>query len=153
MWQKLLKYNVNGKFVQVVKSMYHNIQSVNPQDQNDPNSSHFSEYFTSNIGVRQGENLSPILFSLFLNDLEEYLINKNNNGIHLSEHTHDTDLLPLLRILVVLYADDTVLIANDHLSLQKSLNDFMEFVHNGNWKKKQKLLNSEQEIPMVITSS
>ena len=66
--------------------MYHNVtscvQSVNPQDQNDPNSSHFSEYVTSNIWVRQGENLSPILFSLFLNDLEEYLINKNNNGIN-----------------------------------------------------------------------
>ena len=77
--------------------------------------------------MRQGENLSPILFSLFLNDLEEYLINKNNNGINLSEYTHDTELLPLLKILVLLYADDTVLLANDHLSLQKSLNDFMEF--------------------------
>jgi len=54
------------------------------------------------------------------------LINKNNNGINLSEYTHDTDLLPLLRILVLLYADDTVLVANDHLSLQKSLNDFMD---------------------------
>jgi len=111
--------------------MYHNIKScvqfVNPQDQNDPNASHFSDYFTSNIGVRQWENLSPILCSLFLNDLEEYLINKNNNSINLSEYTHDTDLLPLLRILVLLYADDTVLIANDHLSLHKSLNDVMEF--------------------------
>jgi len=77
--------------------------------------------------VRQAENLSPILFSLFLNDLEQYLINKDNNGINLSEYTNDTDLLPLLKILVLLYADDTVLIANDHLSLQKSLNDFMEF--------------------------
>ena len=55
------------------------------------------------------------------------MINKNNNSINISEYTHDTDLLPLLRILVVLYADDTVLIANDHLSLHKSLNDFMEF--------------------------
>ena len=76
---------------------------------------------------RKGENLSPILFSLFLNDLEEYLINKNNNGINLSEYTHDIDLLPLLKILILLYADDTVLLANDYLSLQKSLNEFMEF--------------------------
>ena len=70
MWQKLLKYNVNGNFFQEVKSMYHNIkscvQSVNPQDQNDPNSSHFSDYITSNIGVRQGENPIPkFIFNMF----------------------------------------------------------------------------------------
>ena len=90
MWQKLLKYNVNGNFFQVVKSMYHNIkscvQSVNPQDQNDPNSSHFSDYITSNIGVRQGENLSPNLFSIFLNDMEEYLINKKI--VCINQNTH-----------------------------------------------------------------
>ena len=32
-----------------------------------------SEFFKSSVGVRQGENLSPILFSLFLNDLNDFL--------------------------------------------------------------------------------
>ena len=32
-----------------------------------------SESSVSNVGVRQGENLSPILFSLFLNDLSEFI--------------------------------------------------------------------------------
>ena len=31
--------------------------------------------FSSNIRVRQGENLSPILLSLFLNDLSEFIDN------------------------------------------------------------------------------
>jgi hypothetical protein len=32
--------------------------------------------FCCNIGVRQGENLSPFLFSIYVNDLEEFLTEK-----------------------------------------------------------------------------
>ena len=32
-----------------------------------------SDHFYSNVGVRQRENLSPVLFSLFLNDLVELI--------------------------------------------------------------------------------
>ena len=36
-----------------------------------------SEYFNCNNGLRQGENLSPFLFSLYLNDLEEFMVLNN----------------------------------------------------------------------------
>ena len=40
-----------------------------------------SEFFSCNVGVRQGENLSLFLFSIFLNDLQDYLIVRQASGV------------------------------------------------------------------------
>ena len=59
LWFKLQKYNINGKCLNLIKSMFNNIKSrIVTQDGN-------SAYFPCNKGVRQGENLSPILFHIF----------------------------------------------------------------------------------------
>ena len=42
-----------------------------------------SNYFSCNVSVRQDENLSPFLFSIFLNDLETYLRTNGVAGIKL----------------------------------------------------------------------
>ena len=41
----------------------------------------YSELFPCNIGVRHSENVSPVLFSLYLNDSESYLQSHNRNGV------------------------------------------------------------------------
>ena len=40
-----------------------------------------SDTFPCQLGVRQGENLSPFLFSLYLNDLESFLTMNDITGL------------------------------------------------------------------------
>ncbi len=46
-----------------------------------------SDFFPCHIGVRQGENLLPLLFSIFLNALEQFL-NTDSKGINV-EYSHE----------------------------------------------------------------
>ena len=119
LWNKLLKNEINGKFFRVIYNLYQNIKSC--VTINNSNSTFFESY----IGLRQGENLSPILFSIFLNDLELNLQSRHNNGI---EFEYDDDeVFHSIQMLVLLYADDTVIMADSPESLQKCLDDFVQF--------------------------
>ena len=67
LWQKLISNNIDGKMFKIIHSLYAHAKSC-------VKSGHAqSASFSSNVGVRQGENLSPVLFSLFLNDLTEFI--------------------------------------------------------------------------------
>ena len=70
--------------------------------------------------MHQGENLSLALFSLFLNDLEEYLTAHHCSGISV-DYTDD-DISVYLKILILLYADDTALFGTNPQSFQDNLN-------------------------------
>ena len=89
-----------------------------------------NKFFPCDIGLRQGENLSPLLFSLFLNDLEMYLINNQCDGITIDYA--DDDIFVFLKLLILLYADDTVILAEDEAKLQNSLNYFLYYCNE--WK-------------------
>ena len=39
-----------------------------------------SGYFLCIIDVREGDNLSPLLFALFINDFSKYIEGNNNNN-------------------------------------------------------------------------
>ena len=115
LWSKLLREGINGKVLRVIINMYNNIKScvfLNGQK---------SDLFTSCQGVRQGENLSPLLFSLYLNDLETYLT--ENGCTHLQvKLDNENDLTNYIQLLVLLYADDTILMADSKEKLQNGLN-------------------------------
>ena len=101
---KLLDYNINGNIYFAIKKLYsetHNCIRVN---------SMYTRWFPSLYGVRQGDCLSPTLFSIFLNDLT-LMINEANLGISISGRN----------IGILLYADDIVLLAENELNVQRQL--------------------------------
>ena len=62
LWGKLIQNGINGKCFQVIYNMYQGIKSCVSAHNT------LTDYFSCCVGVRQGEHLSPLLFSLFVND-------------------------------------------------------------------------------------
>ena len=114
LWYKLINfYSIKGNIINVIKSMYANTKShvlVNGCT---------SQSFDCLVGVRQGENLSPLLFSLYINDLEEYLLENGNSHLDFK----DAEINGLLKVFILLYADDTVILSNSEKGLQKGLDN------------------------------
>lgn len=75
-----------------------------------------SDMISCPLGVKQGCILSPILFSLFLNDLQEY--------ISIGSHGIDLDTM---KLFVLLFADDLVLFAETVIELQRLINRLAEY--------------------------
>jgi hypothetical protein len=123
LWKKLQNQGITGKIFTVIQNMYLNIKSCVTQN------GESSAMFSSFCGVRQGENLSPILFSLYLNDLDTYL-SRTCNGIDISHNSREA--VNFLKILILLYADDTILFGENEQSFQTNLNCFSEYCDT--WK-------------------
>ena len=74
LWWKLFNCDIDGKCLRLIKNMYNNIKScfiVNGEQ---------TEFFACNVGLRQWENLSSFLFSVYLNDLESFFFHNDLNG-------------------------------------------------------------------------
>ena len=123
---KTIKCDISGKIFRVLYNMYKSAKSfvaINGL---------FTEKFSCLIGVRQGENLPPLLFSLYLNDLQQFLQEAHmvlKEIRDLATQTLDNNLCALLKLYILLYADDTVLLA-DAKNLQNSINLMEEYCHS-----------------------
>ena len=125
LWTKLLGNHINGKIFKVIFNLYNAAKSCVRVG------SELSGFFPCNIGVRQGENLSPLLFSLFLNDFELHL-SHNYQGLHklnckVSKTLSNDDVEYFVKIFTLLYADDTVILAESASQLQMALDAAHEY--------------------------
>ena len=111
LWYKLSKSGIKGKVFNLIKNMYDDIKSCVSYQQEK------SDFFVSHKGVRQGENLSPLLFALYVNDLEEYLLNNNCACLKFDDDWLDV----YLKVLVLMYADDTVILAESEQGIKNAL--------------------------------
>ena len=101
LFYKMLKLGKGRKVYQCIKYMYDGCKaSINLNG-------HLNDAFATEYGVKQGDFLSPTLFSLFINDMANE-IKSNCNGV--SPGNFDVHCL--------LYADDLVLLAETEEILQ-----------------------------------
>ena len=145
LWQKLFACGVNGKFLKLITNLYQSAKSCVLVENS------YSNYFKINCGVRQGENLSPTLFALFLNDMKSFL-EPSMNGLstlrdEMARHNlNDVNSNHILKLFLLLYADDSVIFAEKPEELQLGLNLANEYC--GKWNLK---LNP-QKCKIVIFS-
>ena len=101
---------IQGKVLRVIRSMYQRVKSCVRSCNN------YSEFFQYAVGLRQGEVLSPILFSFFIEDLELYMQKNLDSFIEFDE----------MILILLLFADDMVIIGKSPEELQQSI----DLLHN-----------------------
>ena len=108
---KLLKYGISSKMKNMISSIYSNVKSYVKVNGT------LSKSFGCSLGLCQGCVLSPILFSLFINDLGEDMRSLNTMGCKL----YDTVIHTLL------YADNLIIFANSKEELQMKIDKLSDF--------------------------
>ena len=107
---KLASVGIGDKFHQLIKTMNQKTQLRVKIANN------LSAPFPSNIGVRQGDNLSPNLFKIFTHDL-----------VNIIDPECEPPKLISKEVGCLLFADDAILLSSSAKGLQKSLNNLQKY--------------------------
>ena len=129
LWQVLEKLGVCGRFLDVIKSLYACDSAAVRSSQG------ISAIFTCLTGVKQGCPLSPTLFGLYVDGLEQHLL-----------ETADIDAPTLMVVMVplLLYANDLILMSESRAGLQKELDALASFYEQ------RQLTDSHSKTKVVV---
>ena len=113
LWKVLLARGMGGKVLSSLQSLYAADKAC-VLTKDGP-----SALFDCNIGVKQGCPASPLLFGLYLDELERLL----------EEHADDIDCPRITEMLIaiLMFADDIALLSYSHAGLQKQLDILQNF--------------------------
>ena len=127
LWKRLWDEGIRGKFWRVCKNMYEDTKSCVLLGKER------TDFFDVSMGVKQGCTLSPILFSIFINtlakEIEESGIGVVINGI---------------KVAILLYADDIVIIASSEDELKQGLRIVTD------WGKKWRCSFNQDKSKVVV---
>ena len=109
LWLVLQKVKTSTKMIRMMQGIYKSVQSCVRWGHE------MSDFFECPQGVKQGCMMSPVIFSLLINDVAEKVSNKGKHGIQ---------FLPgLQEIFLLLFADDICLISTTPTGLQNQINN------------------------------
>ena len=107
LFHKLMKEGVSSKIINVYRDFYSKIKLTVKNDE-------FNRYFSSNVGLLQGESTSPLLFSLFVNDLENSVSTQFNNAFE-------------ILVQILMFADDMAVFSTTREGLQQGLDNLRDY--------------------------
>ena len=118
LFYKMKQVGITGKMFELIRNMYSSTLYCIKKE------NYLSKPRVNNIGLKQGDSLSPTLFNIFLNDIGQQLGSSNTYPLQLGSH--------LLNHL--LFADDLLLISETSSGLQHCLEQLSQYCNKWNLK-------------------
>ena len=111
LWFKLYKLGIRGKMLNIVRNMYSQVRC------RVRHCNKFSDFMDILVGLKQGDNCSPLFWAIFIEDLELHLNSNIDSGLNFED----------LTIILFLYADDMVLMSENIDDMQRSLDNLKTY--------------------------
>ena len=111
LFKTLKQFQISSKLLNLIQNMYSKLKCQVRTSAGE------SDMFSKSNGVMQGECLSPTLFTAYINEIERLMNGIDEMGMYLNG----------VKLSVIMYADDIVLISKTKHGLQLGMNALYVF--------------------------